>query len=175
MLTLKIAFDEGSEDFFNKVYEMLEYAVRFEVYNQDDYRFKKKAFKLKAACGAKMVPFAGLYDDKTLVSAFYSESGECTPENITAKVLEYLIGISYSGNMLITKVTGNNSKWIQDGESFFGYCKALVEGLSCYLEGDSGIRTSNVQSIDWENGEFKTRNSTYKFKLMKNEDGNKNC
>lgn len=174
MLTLKIAFDEGSQNFFDKVYEMLEYAVHFDVYKEDDFRFKKKAYKLKSSCGAKALPFAALYDDKTLVKAFYSEVGECTLENVVAKVLEYLVANAYSGNILITKVTGNNNRYIQDGEAFFGYCRAFVEGLSCYLEGDNGIRTSNVQSIDWENGEFKTRNSTYKFKLTKNEDGDKN-
>lgn len=58
--------------------------LEVQYHNEDIYKEKQKAFKLKGGYGARQVPFALLYDtlNKKPVKAFYSEVGECTLDNI---------------------------------------------------------------------------------------------
>lgn len=47
-----------------------------------------------------------------------------------------------------------------------GWTYALAEGLPLHLDTpESWYSTSNVVSIDWETGTFRTRNSVYTFSL----------
>ena len=52
-------------------------------FNTEFFKDRKKAFKLKGSCSAKLNPFCAIYkDDNTLIKAFYSEAKECTFNNI---------------------------------------------------------------------------------------------
>lgn len=59
------------------------YDIKTEIYREDTIKDKKKAIQIKASCGAKLAPFACVYDDSDeLCKGFYSEVGECTIVNL---------------------------------------------------------------------------------------------
>lgn len=54
------------------------------------YKDKKKAINTMVSCGAYTTPFCSIYDNnKELIKCFYSESKECTVDNI----INYLKGV----------------------------------------------------------------------------------
>ena len=62
-------------------------------YNEDIYKEKSNAFKLKGGYGARMTPFALLYDDynKRPIKAFYAEDGSCNYDNIIASLTNFVV------------------------------------------------------------------------------------
>lgn len=62
-------------------------------YNEDIYKEKQKAFKLKGGYGAKEVPFALLYDNfnKKPIKAFYAEDNSCTFDNIIKCLTNFVV------------------------------------------------------------------------------------
>ena len=70
-----------------------------------------------------------------------------------------------SGNIVITK-TSSNFGYLSQGGTEHGYTPAFGVGLPCYIDRtDSYYYTSNIESINWEDKTFKTKNSTYKFEF----------
>lgn len=69
------------------------------------------------------------------------------------------------GHIKITKVSSNGG-YLSSGESEEGITAAFGEGLSLYIA-DVGqwYRTSVIQKIYWDKGEFTTLNSRYKFEF----------
>jgi hypothetical protein len=55
--------------------------VTLKCYNEDVYKERQKAFKVKGGYGARQTPFAVATLEGPL-KAFYSEDGSCTVENI---------------------------------------------------------------------------------------------
>ena len=80
-----IVFDEKSNIF---AFTLIAYLcrehpdIKIETYDEDFFKEKKKAFKIKGACSARLTPFVSIYKKSELVKAFYSEAKECTFENI---------------------------------------------------------------------------------------------
>lgn len=69
------------------------------------------------------------------------------------------------GYIKITKIS-NNEGYLSSGESEEGVTAAFGEGLSLYIADLEGwYRTSVIQEIYWDKGEFTTLNSRYKFKF----------
>lgn len=69
------------------------------------------------------------------------------------------------GYIKITKMS-NNSSYLLSGESKEGITAAFGEGLSLYIAGiEQWYRTSIIQKIFWDKGEFTTLNSRYKFEF----------
>jgi hypothetical protein len=72
-----------------------------------------------------------------------------------------------SGIYTITKESGNNQKFYQDGFSFTGHSYGIVKGLGMRLKNATKwFNTSVVEDFKWTSdtaGEFKTINSVYKF------------
>ena len=72
---------------------------------------------------------------------------------------------------LYEQVKNSKAGWISikrqsDGVSEKGMVEAFGEGLSCVvLNPNSWWATSNIESIDWENHTFKTKNSIYDFEF----------
>ena len=72
---------------------------------------------------------------------------------------------------LYEQVKNSKAGWISikrqsDGVSEKGTVEAFGEGLSCVvLNPNSWWATSNIESIDWENHTFKTKNSIYDFEF----------
>lgn len=63
------------------------------------------------------------------------------------------------GYIKVTKISSN-------GESEEGITAAFGEGLSLYIaDVEQWFRTSVIQKIYWDKGEFTTLNSRYKFKF----------
>lgn len=85
-MTVKIIYNENYLPFKNKVVSYIWEnipSVRLETYDDMHFRDKKKAIMIKASCGTKMTPFAAVYNDnKDVIKAFYSETQECTADNI---------------------------------------------------------------------------------------------
>ena len=73
---------------------------------------------------------------------------------------------SKSGKITIKKIS-ENCGYLRGGESRDGFTPIFAEGFSCYVYLDDPFEnyyyTSTIDSIDWEKGEFKTKNSTYSF------------
>ena len=73
---------------------------------------------------------------------------------------------SKSGQITLKKVS-ENCGYLRSGETRNGFTPLLAEDFSCYVYLDDPFEnyyyTSTIESIDWEKGEFKTKNSTYSF------------
>ena len=162
MLTIKIAFNDKTEAkvAFLKGYPWLE------MYNEDYYKERKKALGLKASCGAREVPFIAFYHDGELVKALYNEANECDVTHVNEFLAEYVKEHAHKGWITVQKVEGVNNELIPVGRIYSGHTDTFMEGVSCRISPPTHwFRSSNVTSIDWEKGEFKTLNSTYKFEF----------
>ena len=88
MYTLKIVYNSLLEDKINtlKLKYTLEYfipGVHIEIYDENIYsKERKKALQIKNAFGARLAPFAGVYNDKRIVRGFYSEDDSYSSNNI---------------------------------------------------------------------------------------------
>lgn len=61
--------------------------ITLKCYNEDVYKERQKAFKVKGGYGARQTPFAVATFEGPL-KAFYSEDGSCTSENIIKWLFE---------------------------------------------------------------------------------------
>lgn len=69
------------------------------------------------------------------------------------------------GYIKITKIS-DNVGYLSSGESEEGITAAFGEGLSLYIaDVEQWYRTSIIQNIYWDKGEFTTLNSRYKFEF----------
>lgn len=166
MLSVKVVYDENSR---KPVEELIQAKGNpmFEILTEDSFKDKKKAWKYKGAAGAKELPFIAVYDNSTLIKAFYHEDGSASSLNFTRWFDEYLLSHAKYGYMSVTKLEGKNNERYQPGAKHEGFARnGFIEGISLLL--DSGaryFRTSPIKSIDWENHTFQTCNSTYSFTL----------
>ena len=62
-------------------------------YNEDIYKDRSKAFKLKGGYGARQTPFALLYDNynKCPIKAFYAEDGSCNYDEIINYLINFVV------------------------------------------------------------------------------------
>ena len=94
MMIFKIAYNDDSEFLVKKLQEVIpsKYTfIKLESYQEEVFKERKKAFKLKGSYSARKSPFAVLIDnDNVVVHAFYTESGDCTFENIINTLNEYV-------------------------------------------------------------------------------------
>lgn len=85
-MTVKIVYNENSQPLQNRITAYLwEYfpKIQVETYDESHYKDKKKAIMIKASCGTRLAPFVAVYDNnKELIKAFYSETKDCTFDNI---------------------------------------------------------------------------------------------
>lgn len=99
-MILKIAYNNTSVSLVQNLKSIIEEfpMISLETYQEEIFKERKKAFKLKGAFSARQTPFAALYDNKKVpVIVFYSESNDCTFENIISKLKEF-IAYEYKGN-----------------------------------------------------------------------------
>lgn len=69
------------------------------------------------------------------------------------------------GYIKITKIS-NNPGYLSNDESEEGITAAFGEGISLYIAGvEQWYRTSVIQKINWDKGDFTTVNSRYKFEF----------
>ena len=79
--------------------------------------------------------------------------------------LFYKIRDSKVGYIKITKISSNDG-YLSEGESEEGITAAFGEGISLYIAGvEQWYRTSVIRKIFWDEGEFTTMNSRYKFEF----------
>jgi len=72
---------------------------------------------------------------------------------------------SKEGRISITKIS-DNLGYLSKGGSERGWTPAFGEGISLYIDNiDRYYYTSTIDSINWEDHTFKTRNSIYKFEF----------
>nr|DAX08886.1 MAG TPA: putative thiol peroxidase [Bacteriophage sp.] len=94
MFSLKIAYDNSSENLVRELETLIpsKYPlIKLEAYNENIFKERKKAFKLKNSYSARQCPFAVLLDaDKKVVSAFYSEAQDCNLDNIFEVLNNYV-------------------------------------------------------------------------------------
>lgn len=83
-MTLKLVYTNDSKMLYSSIIDMLRNypSIKLEAFNEDIFKDRKKAYKVKGAFGAKLAPFAVLIDDKP-IKAFYSEANTCTIEEIS--------------------------------------------------------------------------------------------
>lgn len=86
MCTLSIAYNNDSKEFFHVISELLKNdypQVTLSGYNENVFKSRNKAFKLKGGWSARMTPFALITNEEgNPLKAFYSEAEECTVDNI---------------------------------------------------------------------------------------------
>ena len=94
MFSLKIAYDDSSENLVRELETLIPSKhplIKLEAYHENLFKERKKAFKLKGGYSARHCPFAVLLDDDgKVVSAFYSESKECTLDNVLKVLNNYV-------------------------------------------------------------------------------------
>ena len=79
--------------------------------------------------------------------------------------LFYKIRDSKVGYIKITKISSNDG-YLSEGESEEGITAAFGEGISLYIAGvEQWYKTSVIRKIFWDEGEFTTMNSRYKFEF----------
>lgn len=77
------------------------------------------------------------------------------------------------GKIAIEKIKGANNERYPVGNKVTGYTHSFKEGERCYIESTNHwFLTSIVRKIRWEDNEFDTLYSTYKFKFEKDENSN---
>lgn len=77
------------------------------------------------------------------------------------------------GFIEIEKVEGKNNERYPVGNRVSGYTKSFGKGMRCNItRSDHWFSTSMIKNIRWEDGEFDTLYSTYKFKFKENENSN---
>ena len=101
--------------------------------------------------------------------AYITKAKNQTKEEFIAEHGENMLNVwealqkAKAGDIYITKISSNLG-YLSKGESERGWTPAFGEGIACYIDNiDSYYYTSVIESINWEDHTFKTRNSTYKF------------
>lgn len=86
MFKLKIAYNNKCENIVKELDKLIKdkyKLIDLESYNEDYYKEKSKAYKLKYEYSARMTPFAILIDEEgKVIQPYYSESNQCTIETI---------------------------------------------------------------------------------------------
>lgn len=93
-MILKVAYNNDCQQLVDNLTKVLsEYSsVQLQTFNEDLFKERKKAFKLKGGFSAREVPFAALIDDnKVPVVAFYNEANTCTIENILNTLNKFVV------------------------------------------------------------------------------------
>lgn len=91
MFKLKIAYNNKCENIVKKLDKLIKdkyKLIDLESYNEDYYKEKSKAYKLKYGYSARMTPFA-IFTDGEFVIPFYSEDNKCNLENILKAIKYY--------------------------------------------------------------------------------------
>ena len=88
-MTLELAYNNDILDFKKQLENLATiYSVTIKAYNESHYLEKKKAYRLKGGYSARLTPFA-LFKDNNHEIPFYSESNECTLDNISEILNRY--------------------------------------------------------------------------------------
>ena len=93
-MILKVTYDDNSENLITKLKEFLvDYPlINLEVYHEQVFKERKKAFTIKSEWGTRKSPFAILIDnDHKPVVAFYSEEGNCTADKIIETLNKWVV------------------------------------------------------------------------------------
>lgn len=72
MVIVKFIYSNLSD--LDKLYNVSLPGAFLETYDEQDYKAKKMAYKIKASCGARLTPFAAVYEGDELIKAFYTEA-----------------------------------------------------------------------------------------------------
>lgn len=95
MITLKVAYDDSSEDFVKELSEVITSRfplITLESYHENLFKERKKAFKLKGGYSARKSPFAvGIDQEGKPIAAFYTESDTCTVDNIVNTLFKFIV------------------------------------------------------------------------------------
>lgn len=81
MVTVKFVYSNFAD--LEKLIDADLSEVFLEMYDEGSYKEKKLAYKIKAACGARLTPFIAVYDGDELIKAFYSEADEDVVKSLT--------------------------------------------------------------------------------------------
>lgn len=87
-MTLTVCYNDNCKKFveqLNQVIPQISSEIEIITYNEDDYKERKKSYKVKGGYSARMNPFVLILgDEKQYLKAFYSEDKGCTVDNISA-------------------------------------------------------------------------------------------
>lgn len=94
MITVKYVYKQGEGDgiisslsnYLKLKSEEEDFDYEFLTFDEEHYKEKKEAFKIKGSLGARLTPFCAIYKNKEIMKAFYSEAGDCN----LARIVGYL-------------------------------------------------------------------------------------
>lgn len=87
-MTIELAYNNSILDFKKQLEDLAtNYSVTIKAYNESHY-LEKKAYRLKGGYSARLIPFV-LFKDNNHEIPFYSESNECTLDNISEILNRY--------------------------------------------------------------------------------------
>ena len=88
-MTLELAYNNDILDFKNQLEALAAiYSVTIKAYIESHYLEQMKAYRLKGSYSARLVPFV-IFKDNNHEIPFYSESNECTLDNISEILNRY--------------------------------------------------------------------------------------
>lgn len=162
MLSIKVVYNEETKD---KIPFDLKINPIFEFFNESNPKEVKKAWKYKGCAGARQLPFIGVFENNTLIKAFYAEDGSSEKSNFLQWLESFIKEHAKKGYIKVTKLEGNESNY-KLGTMHEGYTENFTEGVGVHMQtNDRWFHTSIIKSIDWEAKTFKTLNSTYSFEF----------
>ena len=84
-MTIKVIYTDLDTSFKDSLLSYIQTKLpesKVEAYEESYYKDRKKAITIKASCGARLTPFVAIYENGEIVKAFYSETKDCTFDNI---------------------------------------------------------------------------------------------
>lgn len=82
-MVIRIVYNSEIHNIKDIIDELNQRHIKYELFDNNYSKDKKKGYKVKGAFSARLDPFMGVYDDNDKpIKGFYSEVSECTLSNL---------------------------------------------------------------------------------------------
>lgn len=92
-MIMKLVYNNKSQKLYNDLVIILARNfpyISLNALNEDYFKDRKKSYKIKGSCSTKLTPFCAIYIKNNIIKAFYSDTNECTLDNIINFLNEYI-------------------------------------------------------------------------------------
>lgn len=82
-MVIRIVYNSEIHSIKDIIDELNQRHIKYELFDNNYSKDKKKGYKIKGAFSARLDPFMGVYDDNgNPIKGFYSEASECNLANL---------------------------------------------------------------------------------------------